>query len=46
MLLALFRMTQKNQIAILIPLAAGAIAVLCTIFIHALVPGATVNYVR
>ena len=40
------RMTQVHRVAILIPLAVGAGAVLCTIFIHALALGATVNYVR
>ncbi len=39
-------MTQTHRIAILIPLAVGASAVLCTIFIHALAVGATVNFVR
>jgi hypothetical protein len=39
-------MTQTHRVAILIPLAVGAIAVLCTIFIHALALGATVNFVR
>ena len=39
-------MTQTHRVAILIPLAVGAIAVLCTIFIHALAVGATVNFVR
>jgi hypothetical protein len=39
-------MTQTNRIAILIPLAVGAIAVLCTIFIHALALGATVHFIR
>ena len=39
-------MTQTNGIAILIPLAVGAIAILCTIFIHALALGATVNFFR
>jgi hypothetical protein len=38
--------TQVHQVAILIPLAVGAGAVLCTIFIHALALGATVNFVR
>jgi hypothetical protein len=40
------RMTQTHRVAILIPLAVGASAVLCTIFIHALALGATVNFVR
>ena len=39
-------MTQIHQIAILIPLAVGASAVVCTIFIHALTVSATVNLVR
>ena len=39
-------MTQPHQVVILIPLAVGAIAVLCTIFIHALALGATVNFFR
>jgi hypothetical protein len=39
-------MTQTHQVAILIPLAVGAGAVLCTIFIHALAVGAIVNFVR
>ena len=39
-------MTQTHQVAILIPLAVGASAVLCTIFIQALAVGATVNFVR
>ena len=37
---------QTQRVAILIPLAVGAIAVLCTIFIHALAVVATVNFVR
>src|SRR6202522_3597005 len=37
---------QTQPVAILIPLAVGAIAVLCTIFIHALAVAATVNFVR
>src|SRR5580698_2348983 len=39
-------MTQTHQVALLIPLAVGAIAVLCTIFIHALAVGAIVNFFR
>jgi hypothetical protein len=39
-------MMQTQRVAILIPLAVGAIAVLCTIFIHALAVAATVNFVR
>ena len=37
-------MTQPDHVAILMPMAAGAIAVLCTIFVHALALGATVNF--
>jgi hypothetical protein len=40
------RMTQVHQVAIVNPLAAGAGATLCTIFIHALALGATVNFFR
>jgi hypothetical protein len=39
-------MTQTQPVAILIPLAVGASTVLCTILIHALAVGATVNFVR
>jgi hypothetical protein len=39
-------MTQPHQVAILTPIAVGAIAVLCTIFIHALALGAAVNFFR
>jgi hypothetical protein len=39
-------MMQSEQVAILTPLGVGAIAVLCTIFIHALALGATVNFFR
>ena len=39
-------MTQTHRVAILMPLAVGASAVLCTIFIHALAVGATVNFFR
>jgi ion channel len=39
-------MTQSHQIAILVPLAVGAIAVMCTIFIRAAAVVATVNFVR
>ena len=35
-----------HSVRILIPLAVGSIAVLCTIFIHALTLGATVNFFR
>ena len=38
--------TQVHQVAILKPLAAGAVATLCTIFIHAIALGATVNFFR
>ena len=37
-------MTQSHQVAILMPMATGAIAVLCTIFVHALALGAVVNF--
>src|SRR5215469_984296 len=40
------RMTQPHQVAVLIPLAVAAMAVLCTISIHALALGATVNFFR
>ena len=39
-------MTQVHQVAIVTPLTVGAGAVLCTIFIHALALGATVNFFR
>jgi hypothetical protein len=39
-------MTQIHPVAILRPLGVGAIAVLCTIFIHALAVGGTVNFFR
>jgi hypothetical protein len=39
-------MTQVHQIAIVTPLIVGAGAVLCTIFIHGLALGATVNFFR
>jgi hypothetical protein len=39
-------LTQPHQVAMLMPLAVSAIAVLCAIFIHALVLGATVNIFR
>jgi hypothetical protein len=38
--------TQAHGIALLLPLTVGAIAVLCTIIIHALVLSAAVNFVR
>jgi hypothetical protein len=39
-------MIQVRQVAIVAPLIVGAGAVLCTIFIHALALGATVNFYR
>jgi hypothetical protein len=39
-------MTQIHGVAIARPMAVGAVAVLCTIFIHALAIGATVNFFR
>jgi hypothetical protein len=39
-------MTQMHGVAILRPLAVGLVTVLCTIFIHALAIGATVNFFR
>lgn len=39
-------MTQLHQVSISRPLTIGSIAVLCTIFIHALAVGATVNFFR
>jgi hypothetical protein len=39
-------MIQVRQVAIVAPLIVGAGAVLCTIFIHALALGATVNFFR
>ena len=39
-------MTQPHQVATLMPLAVSAIAVLCTIFIHVLALGATINFFR
>ena len=39
-------MTQIHGVAISRPLAVGLAAVLCTIFIHALAVGATVNFFR
>jgi hypothetical protein len=39
-------MTQDHQFAILFPLAVGAGAVICTIFVHALTMVATINLVR
>ena len=40
------KMTQNHQFAIVFPLAVGAGAVICTIFIHALAVAATVNLFR
>lgn len=40
------QMAQIHPVRILIPLAVGSIAVLSTIFIHALTLGATVNFFR
>ncbi len=37
---------QTQRIAILVPLAVGGVAVICTIMIHALPLSATVNFVR
>ena len=39
-------MTQTHPVALLIPLAVGAIAVLCTLLIHALAVEGTVNFIR
>ena len=39
-------MTQSHRIAILVPLAVGLVAVICTIMIHALPLSATVDFVR
>jgi len=39
-------MTQVHQVAIFKPLTVGAGAVLCTVFIHSLALGATVNFFR
>ena len=39
-------MPQSHQFAMLAPLVVCAVAVACTIFIHALALGATVNFVR
>jgi len=39
-------MMQIHRIAILAPLAVGAVAVVCTIMIHALPLGATIGFVR
>jgi hypothetical protein len=39
-------MSQVHQVAIVTPLTVGAGAVICTIFIHSLALGATVNFFR
>ena len=39
-------MTQMHRTTILVPLAVGAVAILCTIMIHALPLTATVNFIR
>jgi Ion channel len=39
-------MTQIHRVAILIPLAVGASTVVCTILIHSLAMGTTVNFFR
>jgi hypothetical protein len=39
-------MTQVHQVAIVTPLTVGAGATLCTIFIHSMALGATVNFFR
>jgi hypothetical protein len=39
-------MMPTQRIAIVVPMAVGLIAVICTIMIHALPLGATVNFVR
>ena len=39
-------MTQTHRITILVPLAVGAVLILCTIMIHALPLTATVNFIR
>ena len=39
-------MAQTDRIAILVPLAVGAFTVLCTILIHGLTLGVTVNFIR
>jgi len=39
-------MTQTERIAMLLPLAVGAGAVICTIFIHGLVWNTTLNFLR
>ena len=40
------KMTQAHRVAILVPLAVGAGAVLCTLLIHGLALAATVNFFR
>ena len=39
-------MTQAHRVAILVPLAVGAGAVVCTLLIHGLALGAVVNFIR
>jgi hypothetical protein len=39
-------MMQTHRIAILVPLAVGLLAIMCTIMIHALPLSATVNFIR
>jgi hypothetical protein len=45
-LLRTISMTPAHEVAVLMPLGVGAIAVLCTTFIHAGALGATVNFFR
>ena len=40
------KMTQAHRVAILVPLAVGASAVLCSLLIHGLALAATVNFFR
>jgi hypothetical protein len=40
------KMPQVTQLPVLAPLAVGAAIILCTVFIHALAVGATVNFIR
>lgn len=39
-------MMQVHRIAVLVPMGVGAVAILCTIMIHALPLNATVGFVR
>ena len=39
-------MPQAHRVAILVPLAVGASAVVCTLLVHGLAVGATVNFIR